>query len=88
MSTLELLPMWGGAEPDTELFASGVVLDDNGEWAGGQSLDAAGGAYHSVTSSYLVSRTVCFSIICAPMFPPLSIIDHHHNYHHDYHVIS
>jgi len=38
MSTLELLPMWGGAEPDVELFFSGNVVGDDGEWAGGQSL--------------------------------------------------
>ena len=38
MSTLELLPMWGGAEPDVELFFSGNVVADDGEWAGGQSL--------------------------------------------------
>ena len=40
MSTLELLPMWGGAEPDVELFASGNVVDDDGEWAGGQAVEA------------------------------------------------
>lgn len=35
--------MWSGVDPDTEIFASGVVLDDDGEWAGGQSLgDEAG----------------------------------------------
>ena len=39
MSTLELLPMWGGAEPDVELFASGNVVDDDGEWAGGQAVE-------------------------------------------------
>lgn len=41
MSTLELLPMWGGAEPDVDLFFSGTVNDDDGEWAGGESVDAA-----------------------------------------------
>lgn len=58
MSTLELLPMWGGAEPDVELFASGNVVDDDGEWAGGQSLEAsvegagcAGGSNSSAPSS-------------------------------------
>ena len=38
-ASLELLPMWSGLEPDVELFASGRVLDDDGEWAGGQTLD-------------------------------------------------
>ncbi len=43
--SLELLPMWSGVEPDVELYASGRVLDDEGEWAGGQALTApAGGA--------------------------------------------
>ncbi len=41
MSTLELLPMWGGAAPDVDLFFSGDVFDDDGEWAGGQSLEAS-----------------------------------------------
>jgi hypothetical protein len=40
MSTLELLPMLGGGEPDVELFFSGVVADDDGEWAGGQALES------------------------------------------------
>lgn len=43
-TSLELLPMWSGVEPDVELFASGRVLDDDGEWAGGQALDQAAGA--------------------------------------------
>lgn len=38
MSSLELLPMWGGVDPDTQLYASGRVLDDAGDWATGQSL--------------------------------------------------
>lgn len=37
-SSLELLPMWSGIEPDVQLFASGRVLDDDGEFAGGQAL--------------------------------------------------
>ncbi len=32
--------MWSGIDPDTELFASGVVVDDDGEWSGGQALVA------------------------------------------------
>jgi hypothetical protein len=27
--------MWGGVDPDVELFASGVVLEDEGDWATG-----------------------------------------------------
>lgn len=30
--------MWGGADPDTELFASGVMTEDEGDWVtGGQA---------------------------------------------------
>ena len=43
MSSLELLPMWGGVDPDTQLYASGRVLDDAGDWAVGQSLTEAPG---------------------------------------------
>ena len=32
--------MWSGVDPDVQLFASGNVLDDDGEWAGGQALAA------------------------------------------------
>jgi hypothetical protein len=42
-ASLELLPMWAGIEPDVQLFASGCVLDDDGEWAGGQSLGGGNG---------------------------------------------
>ena len=45
-ASLELLPMWSGVDPDTELYASGQVGDDDGEWAGAQSLRDAGGAQH------------------------------------------
>ncbi len=37
MASLELIPMWSGVDPDVELYASGKVLDDDGEWAGAQS---------------------------------------------------
>ena len=43
-ASLELLPMWSGVEPDVQLFASGRVLDDDGEWAGGQSLGEGSGS--------------------------------------------
>ena len=35
--------MWGGVDPDTQLYASGRVLDDAGDWAVGQSLTEAPG---------------------------------------------
>lgn len=38
LASLELLPMWSGVEPDVELYASGCMLEDDGEWLGGQSL--------------------------------------------------
>lgn len=39
--------MWSGIESDVQLFASGRVLHDDGEWAGGQSLgeDSGSGMY-------------------------------------------
>ncbi|BDA51554.1 DNA (cytosine-5)-methyltransferase 1B [Coccomyxa sp. Obi] len=43
-ASLELLPMWSGLEPDVQLFASGRVLDDDGEWAGGQTLGEGSGS--------------------------------------------
>lgn len=49
MSTLELLPMWSGTETDTDLFFSGTVKDDDGEWAGGQTLE--GGTGNNVSPS-------------------------------------
>lgn len=41
-ASLELLPMYRGVDPDVDLFASGVVQDDAGEWEGGTALE--GGA--------------------------------------------
>lgn len=45
-ASLELLPMWSGVDPDVELYASGVVVDDDGDFSGGQALndDGAGGS--------------------------------------------
>lgn len=40
MSTLELLPMWRGTETDIDIFFSGNVREDDGEWSGGQSLES------------------------------------------------
>lgn len=37
-ASLELLPMWSGVESDVELYASGVVVDDDGDFSGGQAL--------------------------------------------------
>ena len=31
--------MWRGTETDIDLFFSGSVREDDGEWSGGQSLD-------------------------------------------------
>ena len=60
MSTLELLPMWGGAEPDVDLFFSGEIIEDDGEWAGGQSLqnfDAGEMPKHTGTYAALMCKT-------------------------------
>ena len=42
LTSLELLPMWAGVEPDVALFASGRVLDEGGDWSGGHPLSDAG----------------------------------------------
>ena len=44
LASLELLPMWGGVDPDTSLYASGRVLDDAGDWASGQATSTDAGA--------------------------------------------
>ena len=36
--------MWSGIESDVQLFASGRVLHDDGEWAGGQTLNESSGS--------------------------------------------
>lgn len=38
-ASLELLPMWSGVDPDVELYASGLVVDDDGDFSGGQALN-------------------------------------------------
>lgn len=46
-ASLELLPMWSGVDPDVELYASGLVVDDDGDFSGAQTLQdasAAGGS--------------------------------------------
>lgn len=40
-SSLELLPMWAGIDSDVELFASGVVGEDHGDWADATAAPAA-----------------------------------------------
>lgn len=44
MATLELLPLWRGADPDVELYASGIVAEDDGSWQGAHSLIAVADA--------------------------------------------
>ena len=39
LASLELLPLFSGVDPDLELFASGCVQDDGGDWQGGVSLE-------------------------------------------------
>ena len=41
-ASLELLPLWSGVAPDVELYASGVVVEDDGDFSGGQSLEEEG----------------------------------------------
>ena len=54
-ASLELLPMWSGIESDVQLFASGRVLDDDGEWAGGQSLGEGSGSGSGVWEEVAVA---------------------------------
>lgn len=57
-SSLELLPMWSGVDPDVELYASGNVLDDDGEWAGGQALNTG------KRPMVAIQRTFPLTILC------------------------
>lgn len=44
MTSLELLPLFSGVDTDVEIFASGNVAEDEGDWAAGaQPLAAAEG---------------------------------------------
>ena len=47
MATLELLPMLAGVDTDVELYASGVVVVDDGDFSGAQTLAADGNAASS-----------------------------------------
>lgn len=38
-SSLELLPLYSGVDPDVEIFASGCVQEDGGDWSGGVPLN-------------------------------------------------
>lgn len=61
-SSLELLPMWSGVDPDVELYASGVVVDDDGDFSGGQALN--GGEYARLL------RVLC---LCVCMFGSVKV---------------
>ena len=56
-SSLELLPMWSGVDSDVDLYASGNVLDDDGEWAGGQTLSAGAKYIHQTIQRYFLTMT-------------------------------
>src|SRR6476469_9140943 len=78
-ASLELLPMWSGVDPDVELFASGKVLDDDGEWGGGHPLgtegDAAGACVHCPTCLVALLLAWPFMHACmhrAGSLPPTS----------------
>ena len=46
LASLELLPLWAGVDPDVDLFGSGVVGEDAGDWGDGseQAEPSGGGA--------------------------------------------
>ncbi len=48
-STLELVPMWSGVDHDVEIFASGIVSEDSGDW--GSSVPQAGATAEAAGSS-------------------------------------
>lgn len=61
-SSLELLPMWSGVDSDVDLYASGNVLDDDGEWAGGQTLSAGAKHIHQTINCYFLT-CVCLHVL-------------------------
>ncbi|MEW5318123.1 MAG: hypothetical protein WDW38_009370 [Sanguina aurantia] len=61
-SSLELLPMWAGIDSDVELFASGVVGEDHGDWADATAApaaasDGAGGSGSSASADAPAAAT-------------------------------
>ena len=42
-STLELVPMWSGVDHDVEMFASGIVTEDEGDWDAKEAAATANG---------------------------------------------
>lgn len=51
MASLELLPMMAGVDLDVELYASGVVVEDDGDFSGGQTLEDTSGSEEAGGSS-------------------------------------
>ncbi|KAF6265105.1 hypothetical protein COO60DRAFT_1470199 [Scenedesmus sp. NREL 46B-D3] len=43
-ASLELLPLWAGVDPDVELYASGIVKDDEGDWGTAAGSGGSAGA--------------------------------------------
>ena len=58
--------MWSGVDSDVELYASGVVVEDDGEWAGGQSLEAPPVA----PGEWAMDRSSWFPSLLSSMFGP------------------
>ena len=58
--------MWSGVEPDVPLFASGRMLDDGGEWSGGQPLSDGGTPSPGTTSREVIKKR---DICCTPYSP-------------------
>ena len=75
-STLELVPMWSGVDHDVEMFASGIVTEDEGDWDSKETAaqnggSAAGGAGGSSSGGVgecgrprLVILTLKYSLSC------------------------
>lgn len=50
-ASLELLPMARGVDPDVELYASGLVIEDDGDFSGGHQLGDESGSLCATNSS-------------------------------------
>jgi DNA (cytosine-5)-methyltransferase 1 len=56
-ASLELLPMARGIDPDIELYASGVVIEDDGDFSGGHQLGEESGRSNPNCSSGAVNTS-------------------------------
>ena len=53
LSSLELLPMWQNVDPDVDLYGSGVVSEQESEWAAGHPVNIDGPSMHPISLNTL-----------------------------------